>query len=111
MFRDLLVVGERQLSGWSVFLKGNWHTDTFVTNYLPMAIMPVLYIGHKLWTRGRVVSYGEMDFKTGLQEALDSRYVLSSIAHFLQWCSLMPAPIVLTILHLETGLRVCGQFW
>ncbi|KAJ3506059.1 hypothetical protein NLJ89_g7085 [Agrocybe chaxingu] len=31
------------LSGWAVFLKGRWATDTFVTNYLPLALFPIIY--------------------------------------------------------------------
>ncbi|KAF7331999.1 Amino acid permease [Mycena kentingensis (nom. inval.)] len=30
-------------SGWAVFLKGNWDVPTFVTNYFPLALFPVLY--------------------------------------------------------------------
>ncbi|KAI0661389.1 amino acid permease [Cubamyces menziesii] len=59
-------------SGWYVFLKGNWATDTFVTNYLPMALFPVLYVGAKLYYRTPLTPYEEMDFKTGLQEVLDA---------------------------------------
>ncbi|KAI0769430.1 amino acid permease [Trametes elegans] len=59
-------------SGWTVFLKGNWATDTFVTNYLPMAMFPVLYVGAKIWKRARLVPYVKMDFESGLQEVLDA---------------------------------------
>ncbi|KAI0745638.1 amino acid permease/ SLC12A domain-containing protein [Earliella scabrosa] len=59
-------------SGWSVFLKGHWRTDIFVTNYLPMALLPLLYVGAKLWTRAPLVPYAEMDFKSGLLEVLEA---------------------------------------
>ncbi|KAI0779577.1 amino acid permease [Fomes fomentarius] len=59
-------------SGWSVFLKGHWRTDTFITNYLPMGLFPVFYIGRKLWTRAPLVPYAQMDFQSGLQEVLDA---------------------------------------
>ncbi|RPD78096.1 amino acid permease [Lentinus tigrinus ALCF2SS1-7] len=59
-------------SGWSVFLKGHWRADTFITNYLPMMLFPVLYVGAKLWTRVPLIKYAEMDFKSGLQEVLDA---------------------------------------
>ncbi|CDO76055.1 hypothetical protein BN946_scf184696.g7 [Trametes cinnabarina] len=59
-------------SGWSVFLKGHWAADTFVTNYLPMAMFPVLYVGAKLYMRTPLKPYAEMDFKSGLQEVLDA---------------------------------------
>ncbi|KAI0358696.1 amino acid permease [Trametes cingulata] len=61
-------------SGWFVFLKGHWATDTFVTNYLPLMLYPVLYVGAKLWKRTPLVPYKEMDFKTGLQEVLDASF-------------------------------------
>jgi amino acid transporter len=56
-----------QFSGWNVFLKGQWDTATFITNYLPCAfvlrasartsvdercslgLFPVLYIGARLY--------------------------------------------------------------
>ncbi|KAH9949045.1 amino acid permease [Amylocystis lapponica] len=61
-------------SGWSVFLKGGWDTATFVTNYLPMMLFPVMYIGAKLYMRKPLVKYSEMDFKTGLAEVLAASY-------------------------------------
>ncbi|OSC96572.1 amino acid permease [Trametes coccinea BRFM310] len=61
-------------SGWFVFLKGNWATDTFVTNYLPMAMFPILYVGAKFYTRTPLRPYEQMDFKSGLQEVLDASY-------------------------------------
>ena len=59
-----------------MFLKGNWATDTFITNYLPMMLFPVLYIGAKCWKRLPLVPYADMDFETGLQEILNISYVL-----------------------------------
>ncbi|KAI0724489.1 amino acid permease [Cerioporus squamosus] len=55
-------------SGFSVFIKGHWATDTFVTNYLPFALFPVLYIGAKLYFRVPLVKPEDMDFVTGLKE-------------------------------------------
>ncbi|KAI9455851.1 amino acid permease [Russula earlei] len=55
-------------SGWSVFLKNNWDTATFVTNYLPLIGFPILYIGAKIVKRTPVVSASRMDFHTGLAE-------------------------------------------
>ncbi|OJT12498.1 Lysine-specific permease [Trametes pubescens] len=71
-----LVPGWRQFSGWFVFLKGRWATDTFVTNYLPMVMFPVLYVGAKWYKHATLVPYAEMDFKSGLQEVLDASYVI-----------------------------------
>ncbi|KII93326.1 hypothetical protein PLICRDRAFT_386782 [Plicaturopsis crispa FD-325 SS-3] len=53
-------------SGWVVFLKDQWDTATFVTNYLPFGLFPVLYIGAKLVTKVPIVRASEMDFVTGL---------------------------------------------
>ncbi|KDQ63822.1 hypothetical protein JAAARDRAFT_392423 [Jaapia argillacea MUCL 33604] len=55
-------------SGWEVFLKGSWATDTFVTNYLPLALFPIMYIIAKFVTKTPVVKPLEMDFQTGLDE-------------------------------------------
>ena len=57
-----------QFSGWEVFLKGKWETDTFVTNYLPLVLFPILYGGAKLYLRKPVVKPHEMDFVTDLAE-------------------------------------------
>ena len=70
----LTLVGLRglQFSGWSVFLKGEWNTATFVTNYLPMMLFPVMYLGKRLWSGVTFVRPEDMDFKTGLAEALEA---------------------------------------
>lgn len=57
-------------SGWSVFLKGGWNTATFLTNYIPMMIFPILYIVKRLYSRVSFVRPEDMDFKSGLTEAL-----------------------------------------
>jgi amino acid transporter len=56
------------LSGWSVFLKGKWATDTFVTNYLPLAVFPILYIGAKFYYKEAIKKPHEMDFVTNIKE-------------------------------------------
>ncbi|KAI0644691.1 amino acid permease [Trametes meyenii] len=61
-------------SGWFVFLEGHWAADTFVTDYLPMALFPVLYGGAKLYTRAPLVPYEKMDFESGLKEVVDASY-------------------------------------
>ncbi|TRM61471.1 amino acid permease/ SLC12A domain-containing protein [Schizophyllum amplum] len=55
-------------SGWSVFLRDNWKTDTFVTNYFPLWLFPVLYIGSKLYYRKPWVKASEMDFVSDIAE-------------------------------------------
>jgi yeast amino acid transporter len=49
-------------SGFAVFLKGEWNTATFVTNYLPFALFPILYIGAKFFYRQPIVKAQDMDF-------------------------------------------------
>ena len=44
-----------------------------------MALLPLLYVGAKLWTRAPLVPYAEMDFKSGLQEVLEATYVFPSL--------------------------------
>lgn len=64
-----------QFSGWAVFLKGNWASDTFVTNYFPLMFFPVLYAGSWFWYRGHAhVHVDNMDFKTGLAEIEAATY-------------------------------------
>ncbi|KAH9858980.1 amino acid permease [Lenzites betulinus] len=78
-------------SGWYVFLKGQWSASTFVTNYLPMAMFPVLYVGARWYKSTRLRPYEEMDFKSGLQEVLDASYDDPPPANWVQraWSWLM----------------------
>jgi len=55
-------------SSYSVFLKGNWDAPTFVTNYLPVFVFPVLWLGWKLFKKTKFVRPEEMDFYSGLEE-------------------------------------------
>ncbi|KAI0697278.1 amino acid permease [Cytidiella melzeri] len=54
------------LSGWAVFLRGNWAVDVFITNYLPLVLFPILYVGARFWRGSRWVNPEDMDFKSGL---------------------------------------------
>jgi len=55
-------------SGWSVFLKGNWDKATFITNYLPFVLFPILYLAWKYKTGVPYARVMDMDFTTGLDE-------------------------------------------
>ena len=58
-----------------MFLRGNWASDTFVTNYFPLMFFPVLYAVSWWWNRGRAhVRSDDMDFKTGLAEIEAATY-------------------------------------
>jgi len=60
-------------SGWSVFLSGQWVVSTFVTNYLPLILFPILYAGSKFyyWRNGKSVAWQrpeDLDFVTDIAE-------------------------------------------
>ncbi|KAJ7774202.1 amino acid permease [Mycena maculata] len=60
-------------SGFATFLKGEWVAATFVTNYFPLALFPVLYAGAKMYyyRKGHPLSWkkpSEMDFVTDIAE-------------------------------------------
>ncbi|KAJ7282746.1 amino acid permease [Mycena rebaudengoi] len=60
-------------SGWATFLKGNWVTADFVTNYLPLALFPVFYASAKFYyyRQGRSLSWvaaEKMDFVTNIAQ-------------------------------------------
>ncbi|KAF8807642.1 amino acid permease [Phlegmacium glaucopus] len=56
------------LSGWAVFLKGQWATDVFVTNYITLVVFPIMYFGAKLYYKQPVKQVHEMDFVTNIDE-------------------------------------------
>lgn len=55
-------------SGYTVFFTGAWSAADFITNYLPVMMFPVLWIGYKLIRRTKMVRKEEMDFYTGIEE-------------------------------------------
>lgn len=57
-----------QFSGFGVFLRGGWATDQFVTNYLPLILFPLLYIGSLLYFRCKPVKPMDMDFISNIKE-------------------------------------------
>ncbi|TFK64955.1 amino acid permease [Pluteus cervinus] len=76
-------------SGWAVFLKGKWAADTFVTNYLPLALFPLMYIIARRYYRQPIVKPSEMDFVSGLAEieavTYDEPPPRNRIEAFWQW--------------------------
>ena len=60
-----------------MFLKGNWEQDTFVTNYLPLLLFPILYFAAKFVTKVPLIRPHEMDFKSGLDEIEADTWVQS----------------------------------
>lgn len=61
-------------SGWGVFLKGHWKTDDFVTNYLPLALFPIMYIAARFYYRQGPIRSDEIDFVTGIKEIEQQMY-------------------------------------
>ncbi|KAF8516104.1 amino acid permease [Hysterangium stoloniferum] len=62
-------------SGFTVFLKGGWASDAFVTNYLPLALFPLMYlISRFFFYKQKMVAPQDMDFKGGLDEILAVSY-------------------------------------
>jgi len=61
------------ISGFAVFLNGQWNTSSFLTAYLGIPIFLGLYFGHKIFA-GRQDSWyrsaDAMDLKTGLEEII-----------------------------------------
>ncbi|KAI9567928.1 amino acid permease [Boletus coccyginus] len=55
-------------SAWEVFLRGNWSTATFVTDYFPIIFFPVLYVSAKLVMRVPTVRADDMDFVSDVAE-------------------------------------------
>lgn len=76
-------------SGWKVFLRGQWLTETFVTNYFPFGVFPVLYTGAKLWTGKPLVKPQEMDLVSNIAEieadSFDEPPPKNKLEAFWQW--------------------------
>ena len=53
-------------ANWSVFLKGNWDTASFVTNYIPIPVFFCLFFGYKFWHKTKWRRASDMDFVTGV---------------------------------------------
>ncbi|KAL4068227.1 amino acid permease/ SLC12A domain-containing protein [Scleroderma yunnanense] len=76
-------------SGWSVFLKGHWNTATFVTNYIPFILFPILYIGSRFYHGTSPVAPAAMDFKSDIDQILadevDDPPPRNKLEAFWQW--------------------------
>ncbi|KAF8597046.1 hypothetical protein BDV93DRAFT_453862, partial [Ceratobasidium sp. AG-I] len=57
-----------------VFLRGNWATDVFVTNYLPLIIFPTLYVLGKQLHRQPLVNPDNVNLKSGVEAAKSDSY-------------------------------------
>jgi len=62
------------LSGFSVFLHGNWDTATFITYYIPLMFAPILFAVASFVMKSKFVKPEDMDFVTGLDEVIADTY-------------------------------------
>ncbi|KZT57236.1 hypothetical protein CALCODRAFT_469931 [Calocera cornea HHB12733] len=54
-------------AGYSVFMKGKWSTETFVSSYFNIPLIFILYFGYKIVRRTKMVKLEEMPIKHFLQ--------------------------------------------
>ncbi|ODO05890.1 hypothetical protein I350_04951 [Cryptococcus amylolentus CBS 6273] len=55
-------------NGFTVFLKGNWDTSSFVAAYITLPIFAVCWIGWKVVKKTKMVPLDQIDFHTGRRE-------------------------------------------
>ena len=61
-------------SGFSVFIRGNWDTADFVTNYIPLMIAPILFGVASFVMKSKPIKTEDMDFITGVDEVIAETY-------------------------------------
>lgn len=59
-------------AGFTVFLKGQWSTSSFVTTYICIPFFFACWIGWKFWHKTKFVSLSQMDFDTGRRQIDDN---------------------------------------
>ena len=64
LFTILLLTG-----GYATFIKGEWSTETFVSSYLNIPLILVLYFGYKFWMKTKIVSLAEMPIRALIEIA------------------------------------------
>lgn len=73
-----------------MFLNDNWDTATFVTNYLPLALFPIMYVTARyIIYRTPTVKAHEMDFISGIAEieaiSSDEEPPRNAVEKFWKW--------------------------
>ncbi|KAF2718803.1 hypothetical protein K431DRAFT_252458 [Polychaeton citri CBS 116435] len=63
-FSLLLLTG-----GFTVFIKGQWDTQTFVSNYFNIPLIFYLYFGYKFWKKTKIVPLDELPIRHFLEIA------------------------------------------
>lgn len=59
-------------SGYTTFLKGHWDTETFVSSYVNIPIIIVLYCGYKIGKKTRIISLTDIPIRNFIQLANDN---------------------------------------
>ncbi|GAA5833915.1 hypothetical protein JCM3766R1_002468 [Sporobolomyces carnicolor] len=65
------------VSGFSVFLKGNWSVSNFFAAYISVAIYIALYLGWKLWHKTKLIPLVDIDLDSGRGAILADGALLS----------------------------------
>ncbi|GAA6014319.1 hypothetical protein JCM11491_005037 [Sporobolomyces phaffii] len=65
------------ISGFSVFLRGNWSVSNFFAAYISVAIYIALYLGWKLWHKTKLIHLADIDLDSGRGAIIADDGVLS----------------------------------
>ena len=49
--------------GYSVFIKGHWSDETFVSSYINIPIFAILYFGYKFWKKTKIIPLSEIPIR------------------------------------------------
>jgi amino acid transporter len=58
LFTVLLLTG-----GYSTFIHGEWSDETFVSSYINIPIVLLLYFGYKFWNKSKIIPLDELPIK------------------------------------------------
>ncbi|KAF9021287.1 hypothetical protein BDZ89DRAFT_1093545 [Hymenopellis radicata] len=72
-------------SGWTMFLHGQWATDTFITNYFAVALFPVMFIACKHFRSGWAMRKGHKLIEGTLTESQTANVEISTRHAQRQW--------------------------
>lgn len=84
-----------------------------MTNYLPLALFPILYFGAKFYYKEPIKKPHEMDFVTDIAAIEAESYVLANNHWFrvFMLTANLSVPPGTRNLHRGTRLRHCGNGW
>lgn len=55
-------------NGFTVFLRGNWDTSSFMASYIGLPVFAICYVGWKVAKRTKMVPIREIDYTSGMRE-------------------------------------------